>query len=257
MLSVIVPSYQRPDDLEQCLRSLRKNSSTECEVLVLSPELSARTRSICGRYQAVLIDDGSRSGGLRVKSLWSIINRGIDLSTNEFACWLNDDCTVNPGWDAKALSHFHAPVGLVVLRTKGINQSADYEIRGGYLGVPVANYAILRKSTGVRFDENFSWFYGDADISLEMVKNTNWQVVGTTENLIVHAHRQDQVRDGNETDARALKDHAYFESKWHYTKRSGERIVPMNDLDRMESDVKEILLKLYYAFQHFAKRRVE
>ena len=180
MLSVIVPSYQRPDDLGQCLRSLRKNSSTECEVLVLSPELSARTRSICGRYQAVLIDDGSRSGGLRVKSLWSIINRGIDLSTNEFACWLNDDCTVNPGWDAKALSHFHAPVGLVVLRTKGINQSADYEIRGGYLGVPMANYAILR-STGVRFDENFSWFYGDADISLEMVKNTNWQVVGTTE----------------------------------------------------------------------------
>jgi hypothetical protein len=192
-----------------------------------------------------------------VKSLWSIINRGIDLSTNNFACWLNDDCTVNPGWDAAALSYFQPQVGLVVLRTKGINQSEKYEIRGGYHGVPVANYAVLRKSTGVRFDENFSWFYGDADFSLQMVKNTDWRVVGTRENLVVHAHRHDRVRDGNEMDVRALKDHAYFESKWHYTKRSGERVVGMNVLDRLESDVIEMLRNLYHAVQRFPNRRAK
>ena len=74
------------------------------------------------------------------------------------------------------MSYFLPSVGLVILRTKGINMNPEYDVGRGYFGVPCANYAVLRKSCGIRFDESYSWFYGDADISLQVASKTQYKV---------------------------------------------------------------------------------
>lgn len=240
-LSVVVPSYQRDEDLLSCLASIRQNSVCHCEVIVLSPEPGPQMQAICLRHDVMLRDDGSRAGGRRSKSLWAIINQGIELASSDFVCWLNDDCTVNPGWDAAALSYFTPEVGLVVLRTKGINENPEYGIRPGHFGVPVANYAVLRKSAGIRFDTRFSWFYGDADISLQMAMITSFKIAATTENLIIHRHRVDSIRRENEQDPRADQDRRAFDSKWRYFKEAGDRVVAMNSFETAWTVIRDIL----------------
>ena len=231
MLSVVVPTYRRLPDLENCLASIRKNSKGKCEIVVLSPEIDDELQGLCMRYTAAVRQDGSRVQGRRLMSLWGIINSGIEIASHPFVCWLNDDCVVNDSWDSIALSYFDDTVGMVVLRTKGINGSPSYEVRGGFFGIPVANYAILRKSSGVRFDENFSWFYGDADISLQVAMKTGLRVVSTEEGLVVHAHRVDATRRENETDSRASRDLALFDRKWRFTRREGDRVIRMSTLE--------------------------
>jgi len=230
-LSVVIPSHKRDEDLRDCVASIRDNSTNYCEVIVLTPEAGARMQETCNRYHVVLREDGSRAGGSRVKSLWAIINQGIELATSDFVCWLNDDCTVNSGWDSAALSYFAPEIGLVVLRTKGINKSPKYGIRLGHYGVPVANYAVLRKNSRVRFDTRFNWFYGDADISLQMARDTPFKIAVTTENLVIHRHRVDSVRLENENDPRAEQDRRAFDRKWRFFKEAGDRVVAMNSFE--------------------------
>jgi len=240
-LSVVVPSYERDDDLSACLESIRTNSRQRCEIIVLSPWASQGRQDVCRRYDALLREDGSRKAGTRVKSLWAIINQGIENAAGEYVCWLNDDCTVNPGWDDAVLRYFVPEVGLVVLRTRGINGNPEYTVRPGHYGVPVANYAVLRKSTGIRFDTRFSWFYGDADISLQMASGTPFKIVSTMENLVVHGHRVDDVRRQNEHDPRANRDQSVFDRKWRFYKEAGDRVVAMKPWEAAWSVVRDIL----------------
>lgn len=249
-LSVIIPTYNREQDLENCVQSLRYNSRDACEILLLSSELSPALSHICTKYFGTFLEDKSRANGKRVKSLWGIINQGIDAAKGDFVCWLNDDCIVHRDWDAIALSYFEATVGIVVLRTKGINRGPDYEIRSGYFSIPIANYAILRKSTGVRFDPHYTWFYGDADISLQMARQTGLRVVGTRENLVVHAHRMDDQRQENENDPRTFLDRIYFDRKWRLRKRVGEWVVEMNIFEKIHAIIREAAKNLY----HLAKK---
>lgn len=228
MISILIPTYRRNDSLKKCLESIRSNSRQINEIIVLSPLPESEISAICAKYGARLIDDESRVTGKRVKSLWKILNEGIESATSDLVGWLNDDCTVNEDWDATALSYFTPSVGMVVLKASGINGNPEYEIGPGYYGVPVANYAILRKSSGIRFDEEFSWFYGDADISLMMASLTSFEVVGTEEGLVTHDHLLDGLRAQNETDLRAKNDKNYFDHKWRFKKRSGDHVVNMS-----------------------------
>jgi glycosyltransferase involved in cell wall biosynthesis len=245
-ISIVIPSYHRNNDLAGCLRSIRQNSFHQCEIIVMSPDNGFEIVKICAKYKAELENDKSRVKGKREKSLWAIINQGIERASTDYVAWLNDDCKVNPGWDRIALSYFQEDVGIVVLRTKGINQDPNYGIRGGYYNVPVANYAILRKDSRIRFDENFSWFYGDADISLQMAYKTDLRVVATCENLVIHEHRIDDLRKENEKDKRSLEDHKYFEKKWRFKKQIRHRICDMNLFERLFAFLHELLRESYH-----------
>ena len=246
MLSIVVPTYDRAAEIGRCLESIRSQSKDQNEILILSPNPGHYLRELCTSFSARLIDDQSRKNGRRSKSLWKIINDGIACASSEFVCWLNDDCVVNRDWDGIALSYFSPTVGLVVLRTKGINGNQEYEVGAGYYGIPCANYGVLRKSAGIRFDERYNWFYGDADISLQMAMHTGFKVVGTRENLVVHAHRIDDVRRDNEADPRTAEDRAYFEMKWSYKKRAGERLIEMNGIEKVSAKCIELLRWIYH-----------
>lgn len=253
MLSIIVPTYRREEDLEECLFSIRLNSDFNNEIIVLSPETTVSLKEVCERFSSRLVQDYSRNQESRRKGLWQIINSGIDSATFDFVCWMNDDCVVNKRWDSFALSYFKEDVGLVVMRTKGINKNSDYEVILTRYLYPCANYAVMRKSTGIRFDENFSWFFGDADLSLQFALKTNLVVVGTKENLLVHKHRIDAAREENENDPRIKRDSRYFDKKWRYKKRVGTKLFSMKTREIMKQACTERRNTILYLIKKYLK----
>ncbi len=216
MISVIIPTYNRNEDLEACLKSIRECSRHDIELIVMHPKLDEFTDIICARYSAISINDGSRSGNKRVKSLWAIINEGIALASNRYVCWLNDDCLVLDEWDIHVINYFknEANLALLVLKTKGIDQNPNFIISHSEYGIPVANYGVLDKYSGYRFDEMFSWYYGDVDLPMQIVRDRRLLVLGSKENMIIHNHRIDINREKNNADPRSQMDNAYFKKKW-------------------------------------------
>ena len=215
MISIIIPSYNRTAALEKCVVSIRRNSSFENEIIIMHPIEDPEIDRIVTEYHCRNVLDGSRVDGKRVLSLWGIINRGIDLSSNRYVCWLNDDCKVLKDWDRYASSYFlESRVGLVAMRSKGIGAASGFDVIESIPGVPCVNYGVLDKETGIRFDEKFSWFYGDADLPLQMIKYTKKNISVTSENCVVHSHLEDATRRENEKDPRAAMDEKIFKDKW-------------------------------------------
>jgi hypothetical protein len=225
LLTLIIPTYKRNDDLAACLASVRSNSATQVDVLVYHPFVDEALEQICAVYGAESILDGSRINGQRVKGLWQVINEGIATAETPFVCWLNDDCLVNPGWDQVALDYFSDDVGLVVFKTSGIAEVSEYRVAETRFGVPSANYGVLRKAIPCRFDVRYHWYQADEDLPLTILKETHFRVVGTTEGLIVHNHRMDENRAKNDADPRVHRDRTLFQRKWRYFQLKGGRVV--------------------------------
>ena len=208
--------------LAKALASIRENSHRVKEIIVLSPLCDGEYLEICARYSAQLIDDKSRENGKRVKSLWQVLNSGMEIAQAKYVCWLNDDCTVLPGWDTAALSLFEKPeCGIVSLRTRHVGDKSGFIVIPTLYNVVCANYGVIRKADSLRFDERFSWFHGDADIALQAEFLRHKKVYGTEEPCVIHEHHQDQVRASNEADARAHEDWIYLNKKWKGFSRIG------------------------------------
>ena len=217
--SIIIPTYNRDEDLESCLKSLKDNSAFNNEVIVLY-NLNEKTKTICDKYGARSVFDNARKNGKRIKSLWAILNEGIKAAKNDCVMYLNDDCLVLPNWDKIAASYFekNQSLGLLILRTYGIGLIPEFRI--GNLGpdfgnIPCANYAILNKKSGCCFDERIQWYYGDADIALQMTVNKVYCIEETTENMVIHNHKVDENRVEHDANLYAnLSDEKYFDFKW-------------------------------------------
>lgn len=253
-LSIVIPTYKRNIDLKECLKSISKHSVYDNEIIILSPSIDIELKKIVIEYGALLIQDGSREGDNRKVSLWNIINRGIEIADSDYVVWLNDDCLVLPDWDRLALGYFTDEVGLVVLKASGIDNEPSFRTIESLYKIPCANYGVLKKSTGVRFDEKYSWFHGDSDISLQFYKDTDYRVVATEEGLVIHNHKLDIYRLQNENDARVYLDKEYFNKKWANTKYYKGKIVLMSRVEIfiniLLSNVKYCLRMLYRAILH-------
>lgn len=229
MISVIIPTYDRISDLNLALDSLKTNSFFNNEIIVLSPLENNEIKTVCQKYSAKLINDKSRLNGKRIKGLWSIINFGISISKFKYVCWLNDDCAVLKEWDKYALSYFQDDhVSMVVLKTKGLNNIQEFITIKAFATVDCANYAVLDKTIGIRFDENYNWFHGDSDISLQCVAEYNRKVVATIENCVIHIHRMDLLRNENEKDSQSSYDKKYFDAKWKRLKVVSNRVINLS-----------------------------
>jgi len=213
MLSIIIPSYNREDSLETCLKSIEIHSYNVSEVIVLVPEINERINTLLSKYTFRVMVDGSRENGRRKTSLWAIINLGIESAKNDWVCWLNDDCLVQPGWDKEAFEFVDEKTALLVLTTSGIGADPSFRVIPARDSIPCANYGILNKKLGIRFDENFSWFFGDADISMQ-VASKKLGIAVVPYHGVIHNHVVDTNRKENEEDPRSLIDQSYFDSKW-------------------------------------------
>jgi GT2 family glycosyltransferase len=109
-LSVIIPSYNRPDLLRHCLASVVRCAPADTEVLVVddgSP--GAQASAVAADFAAVRALRLPRRAGFCISA-----NAGIAAATGEVVELLNDDTEVTPGWANAALACFADPaVGAV------------------------------------------------------------------------------------------------------------------------------------------------
>ncbi|MCQ2577011.1 MAG: glycosyltransferase [Treponema sp.] len=248
MFSIVIPTYKRDEDLEECLQSIRENSTDKnIEVIVLHGGFES-TAAVCEKYGALSVLDHARENGKRVKSLWAIINDGIKMAKSQYVLYLNDDCLVMPGWDSICAKYFEdKKTGLLVCRSKGIGQDPNFRIiRTLFFDFPCANYAILNKETGVLFDENYNWYWGDGDYPLELAYRTDYKIAESTEDLIIHNHKIDESRLQHDTSPNVILDEQYHRNKWADFKRKGNRVVRKTKVDhlvRKAKNVAKLILK--------------
>jgi glycosyltransferase involved in cell wall biosynthesis len=108
MLSVIIPQYQTEHWIRLCLRSLRKYTRGEAQVIVVDngsgDESSAYLRGV--RWFE-LVENTSGSTGSRAQ--WEAFDLGVRRAAGEWLCFFHSDTIVlRPGWDAYFMEKIQA-----------------------------------------------------------------------------------------------------------------------------------------------------
>jgi len=93
-LSVVIPTYERPDDLERCLESLASSNQTieeHFEVLVSDDSNSSDSRMLVrSKFPSISWDVGKKNGPAGNR------NAGVDRAKGEWIVFIDDDCIADP-----------------------------------------------------------------------------------------------------------------------------------------------------------------
>ena len=105
-VSVIVPTYHRPEYLKRCLKALTGQTKKSNEVIVVTRKTDSDSKQIITHLQnqeeasvlkSIVI---SRSG----KS--AAINSALEVATGDIICFTDDDAEPHPDWIEKIVRHF-------------------------------------------------------------------------------------------------------------------------------------------------------
>jgi GT2 family glycosyltransferase len=92
--SVVIPTYERPDDLERCLQSLnpkRQSIKEDFEVLVTDDSNGMESKSLVeNRFPFASWDQGKKNGPAGNR------NAGVARAKGEWIVFLDDDCFAMP-----------------------------------------------------------------------------------------------------------------------------------------------------------------
>ena len=118
-LSIIIPSYSRPDLLARCLASLRRNAPLNTEIIVVDDASENKCISaVAAKFKGVKIIRTSKTVGF-----CKAANLGVQAAIHDVVELLNDDTEVCTGWAEMALDAFEDPkvaaVAPLVLRWPG------------------------------------------------------------------------------------------------------------------------------------------
>lgn len=99
-ISILIPTYQRPELLTVCLQSIASQKNTEeVEVVVVDndPKQSAKSSVLNAKKRTVVYLQESKLGHSFAK------NKGLKKASGEYSMFLDDDAMVPPGWISRAL----------------------------------------------------------------------------------------------------------------------------------------------------------
>lgn len=97
-ISVIIPTANRQDLLRECLQSLRRQSCTDFEIMIVSDGPGACARELASEFNCKLLDSAVQRG------FAVAINRGVAASQSEYVALLNDDVQLDRDWLQLTLS---------------------------------------------------------------------------------------------------------------------------------------------------------
>ena len=94
--SVVIPTYERPDDLRKCLKSLRQennNFSPVSEIIVTDDSKSDRcSRLVAEEFPSVFWGEGKKNGPAGNR------NAGVARAQGEWIIFIDDDCIAQKGY---------------------------------------------------------------------------------------------------------------------------------------------------------------
>ena len=102
LISVIVATYNRPDALAACLRSLTAQTDRNFEIVVADDGSDTTTGSVDHRLVAAHESCRSNTRGIADNGfrLAEIRNRAIRISAGDYCVFLDGDCIARPGFVA-------------------------------------------------------------------------------------------------------------------------------------------------------------
>ncbi|MFQ6085405.1 MAG: glycosyltransferase family 2 protein [Candidatus Bathyarchaeia archaeon] len=100
-VSVVIPTYNRCRDLERCLESLRRQTFTDFETVVIDNGSTDGTPNLLTRYPVKVIRD-------ETKNLAHLFNLGWRETTSEVVVYINDDAEAHPDWLENVVKTFES-----------------------------------------------------------------------------------------------------------------------------------------------------
>lgn len=201
-VSVVVPTYLRPDLLDSCLGALVRQDFTASnfEIIVTDDAVSKQTRAQVGRWAARVGPNGPCVRYLAVTGAHgpaAARNAGWRAARGEIIAFTDDDCLPDPGWLTAGLaaldSHLSGVTGRVVVPVT--EPPTDYERDAANLGrswFVTANCFYRRsalESVG-GFDERFEVAWReDSDLWFRLA-NRGHMLVAAPDAVVVHPVRQ-------------------------------------------------------------------
>ncbi len=191
LLSLVTGTINRPDGLERLIQSVVQNTVVDYELVVMdaSPQLYDRDVPKTVR----LFRESPRKGHIKG------YNQAFNLCRGEYVLWLNDDATVNPGYDTAGVKLLmeHPEVGMGAYY---YHQNGKYHVNLLY-NMIFANFGILRRSLGDQvgwFDEEIGVMYGSDNSLTFRVLLAGYGLATVPGRNIIHHSVMDEMRIENE-----------------------------------------------------------
>lgn len=222
LVSIIIPTYDRPELLAQCLRSIEETVTQPHEIVGVYVAGDDQSRLTLDNFRARSIEQPDRSGFVKA------VNLGLRAARGEYVLTINDDCVLLPHSLANAVRFLLAPgherVGQVAFFhnspvSRNIYTQIQLDDVWFYVchvrGLCYANFGLARRELYEQldyYDERFFMYGADPDFSLKVWHEAKLTVVPCPGALIRHL----ELNDDRAIEERARQDednHKLFE-KW-------------------------------------------
>ncbi len=109
-LSVVIPTYLRPEWLRRSVRSLALQASPPSEVIAVAREDDSATLATIESLRLEPLPFPIVRGVVREPGFMPPVEEGIRLASGEIIAMLDDDGEAEPGWTAGLLRHYRDPL---------------------------------------------------------------------------------------------------------------------------------------------------
>lgn len=179
-----------------------------------------------GAQSVTALPNGCEGPEFNLSAKW---NLGLDMAekfarTHGAEQWnvaiLNDDIEAAPdlldhlGAGLRRTFSGHGPVDVAYVNCHGAVEDSVYQ-SAGLAGQTMAGWCfMLRGELDFRFDEQFVWWYGDADLEMQ-VRRDGGVAVCVASSHARHLRPMESTRDNPELLQLAREDEARFAEKWN------------------------------------------
>ncbi|HEY9608349.1 MAG TPA: glycosyltransferase [Allocoleopsis sp.] len=105
-MTLIVPTYRRPKDLERCLEALKKQTRPLDELLVIVRDTDVETWAFLEQFNAESLP--LQTATVSKPGAIAAMNVGLDIASGEIISFTDDDAAPHPDWLERIESHFLA-----------------------------------------------------------------------------------------------------------------------------------------------------
>lgn len=103
-MTVVIPTYRRPKELERCLQALKQQLRSPDEVIVVGRDTDMPTWDFLSTY--ILDGLSMRSVSISVPGVVAAMNIGLDAASSQLVAFTDDDAAPRSDWLEKLEAHF-------------------------------------------------------------------------------------------------------------------------------------------------------
>lgn len=223
LLSIVVPTFGRPNALRRCLDAIERHAPADRETICVVVEGDEATLAALQGREVRIERQPTRGGFVQAANI------GFRASRGRWLLQLNDDARVRPHAIGNAIRFLEAPAHREVVgqaaffhdtpTTRNVCQQLECDGRWFRVlhvrGLCYANFGLVRRELAERlgfYDERFRMYGADPDFSLKIWHEAGLEVRPCPGSLVEHDELADERA---ELERRAQgDDNALLWSKW-------------------------------------------